>query len=631
MAGAVLCLAFPTLASGGVEDAVRCQTGRFLIPDVVLLAGPGAPEMDELYIRKVNGIMVASISSGSCPLGEAKMKTRRRFTKVTARFEGCRDVPGRVVVKGKIASPDCDTLEGRMRAPGAYTKRNRRTDFNAVRAPSLVGPDGLAIDSAGGTFTNVTDDAQLTVPPGAFRGTEVATVAVMEVAADDVARIQTLLGVALPAGLTMHESFQVFLGVLDAAPHTSVTSSVADGGASPTGTLIHTLIEPSFVAGMTGARSPALLFDGAVTHSGGRFETRISPQSFGSPPGLSSIVEIPAATPVCFIDGTVRDDNGAPVSGAMVSVSSLPGLEARATDGGFYRSVVTQGVSTVTATSSTAEGSTTVDCNPGLSQRVAGVNVVVEAPGSDVPVVDITDPAADESISATTRTISGTVSDSSIDRVTVLTQSGASPDTFTQTAEVSGGEFSTKVILTPGRENTVIAMATGAQGTGSDSVVIDVTGSAAEDLRFTMTWDTAGTDIDLHVRTPGANGIPDTVDGDTIYFSNSSSGGGTLDVDDTTGFGPENIVFSLGAAQTGTYAVAAHYWNGAPKETEVTVSVFLGGFLIGSFTDVLSQDDPQTPLAGRDADAVFNIATVGYPGGLIGAPADQSVFINGPD
>ena len=613
---------------------VACPPARYFIPAISLVAGPSASTTDEILIREVSGILVASIRSGGCPLAEAKLKAKPAFTKLTTRFLGCRDVPGPVIVKARISAPACDAVVGRVKAPKALLRAERAKDFAGVLAPSLQGPSGIVVDSAGGSYTNPDDGSRITVPPGALSGGQSATVSVVAVAPSQVADIEELLGVSLPLGLESVESWQVILGATDPAPRSSVAASAPDDGATLPGTLIHTLLEPSFVDGVMDGRSPRLVYDGEVTQAAGRYEVRVSPQNFGSPPGLSRVVHLPELMPTCFIDGVVRDSNGSPAPGGTVSVSSLPGLEARASAAGFYRAVVVAGANTVTAAGRTATGSTAVLCDPDLGERVAGVNVVIGAPPSaDVPIVDIVDPAANESVAETVRTITGTVSDESIDRVTIVTQSGDFADAFTQTAAVTNGTFSAVVILSPGRDNTVIAIATSPTSrlSGSDSVVIGVTGSTGEDLRFTMTWDTNGTDVDLHVRIPGANGIADTADGDTIYWTNRSAGGGTLDVDDTDGFGPENIVFPLGAGQAGTYAFAAHYWRGAPVATTVTVSVFVKGLLAGSFTKVLTADDPATPLAEQDPDAVFNIGTVVLPAGSLGPPADQSVFIDGPE
>ena len=63
-------------------------------------------------------------------------------------------------------------------------------------------------------------------------------------------------------------------------------------------------------------------------------------------------------------------------------------------------------------------------------------------------------------------------------------------------------------------------------------------------LRFTLTWDRAG-DVDLHVVPPG---------GAEIYYGARSQQGGTLDRDDTTGTGPENVFWAT-SPPSGSYLV----------------------------------------------------------------------------
>jgi hypothetical protein len=609
---------------------VACPPSRYLIPQPLVL-GPNAPATDELNIREVQGIRVASINSGGCPLGALKMRVKKKFTKVTAKFNGCTAVAGPVILKANIAAPECRAITGVVKAKKARPPSPRSTRFSGTKGPNFVGPAGSVFGTIGGTYDNPDDGTRVVVPPGAFSGN--ATVGVFTPPDDEIALMDQVLGVSPPPGVTFLQSLQVLVGPNDPAPKSSLIASIPAAGPA-TGTLIHTLAEPTFVNGFVDSRAPRLVYDGEVTEAGGRYEMRISSQSFGSPPGLSRIAEIPPDRPTCFIDGVVSDSNGGPAPFALVGASSLPGLVARANAVGFYRAVVTQGANTVTATNDAGSGSTDVTCDAGTSPRITGVNIVVSVPPvAGVPAVDITDPAVDETIGTSIRVVEGTVSPSSISTVTVVSQSGDFADVFTQTAPVTNGIFSATVILSPGRENTIVVIATdGETGlSGADSVVVTVTGAAGEDLRFTMTWDTNATDIDLHVRVPGANGIADASDGDTIYFTNRSDSGGTLDVDDTNGFGPENTVFPLGVGPAGTYAFAAHYWSGGPTPTTVTVSVFVDGFLRGSFTRVLTSSDTGTPLALQNPQSVFNIGTITLPGGEIGPAANQSVFVDGPN
>lgn len=71
-------------------------------------------------------------------------------------------------------------------------------------------------------------------------------------------------------------------------------------------------------------------------------------------------------------------------------------------------------------------------------------------------------------------------------------------------------------------------------------------------VQFTLTWDQA-VDLDLHVSEPG---------GETInYMNRTSASGGRLDVDDTEGYGPENIYWPQGVAPRGRYQPAIFYYS----------------------------------------------------------------------
>ncbi len=69
--------------------------------------------------------------------------------------------------------------------------------------------------------------------------------------------------------------------------------------------------------------------------------------------------------------------------------------------------------------------------------------------------------------------------------------------------------------------------------------------------QFTLTWDTK-TDLDLHVIEPG---------GKEVYWEQRNGGkGGSMDVDDVDGFGPENIFWPEGPP--GTYKWFVQYYGG---------------------------------------------------------------------
>lgn len=92
---------------------------------------------------------------------------------------------------------------------------------------------------------------------------------------------------------------------------------------------------------------------------------------------------------------------------------------------------------------------------------------------------------------------------------------------------------------------------------------------AAVKLRVLLNWDTNGTDLDLHIVTPS---------GQHAYYGNRViQGGGALDVDVTTGYGPE--IFSHPAPEKGEYLVFVNYYGGAAAQdmaadiTTATISV----------------------------------------------------------
>jgi len=85
------------------------------------------------------------------------------------------------------------------------------------------------------------------------------------------------------------------------------------------------------------------------------------------------------------------------------------------------------------------------------------------------------------------------------------------------------------------------------------------------DVKVTLTWENEA-DLDLWVTDPS---------GERIGWSHrGSASGGQLDVDDTDGFGPENIFWPFGGAPRGLYKVEVNHYSGpAPVSFDVFMQV----------------------------------------------------------
>ncbi|AZU54770.1 DUF2135 domain-containing protein [Ralstonia pseudosolanacearum] len=81
-------------------------------------------------------------------------------------------------------------------------------------------------------------------------------------------------------------------------------------------------------------------------------------------------------------------------------------------------------------------------------------------------------------------------------------------------------------------------------------------------LRVVLSWDTDGTDLDLHVISP---------DGQHAWYGNRvTANGGALDVDVTTGYGPE--IYSNPAPSPGTYLVYVNYYGSGNDSSIITTA-----------------------------------------------------------
>ncbi|WP_395699471.1 YfaP family protein [Aquabacterium sp.] len=81
-------------------------------------------------------------------------------------------------------------------------------------------------------------------------------------------------------------------------------------------------------------------------------------------------------------------------------------------------------------------------------------------------------------------------------------------------------------------------------------------------LRVVLSWDSDNTDLDLHVVSP---------DGQHVFYGNRvAPNGGALDVDVTTGFGPE--IFAHPAPPAGTWHVYVNYYGAGERRDVITVA-----------------------------------------------------------
>lgn len=114
------------------------------------------------------------------------------------------------------------------------------------------------------------------------------------------------------------------------------------------------------------------------------------------------------------------------------------------------------------------------------------------------------------------------------------------------------------------------------------------------DIKITLTWNTTS-DLDLWVIEPS---------GEKIYFEHQySATGGQLDLDDTDGFGPENVFWPVDSAPFGSYKVQVHFYGGQDSERPATYQVTIVNFgKIRNFSGVLTFNQVVT-VSEFEADA----------------------------
>ena len=149
-----------------------------------------------------------------------------------------------------------------------------------------------------------------------------------------------------------------------------------------------------------------------------------------------------------------------------------------------------------------------------------------------------------------------------------------------------------------------------------DSCDLTVFAVPRDALHIQLVWDKDQTDVDLHFLNPTGAANPWASTGwfnspnDNYYADRNPSWGvaGTtddprLDLDDTNGFGPENI--NLSRPQTGTFRVGVHYYcDDRVGASVATVRIFCNGALSNEFGPM------RLPASGF----FWEVANIAWPG-----------------
>jgi uncharacterized protein YfaP (DUF2135 family) len=119
----------------------------------------------------------------------------------------------------------------------------------------------------------------------------------------------------------------------------------------------------------------------------------------------------------------------------------------------------------------------------------------------------------------------------------------------------SSGYLNYRAVLVPGQNKFKIRAVNALGETISDELTIVFAASFL--FRVTLTWNQGGgSDIDLYTKDPS---------GDVSYYSGKVINSGSLDVDNTSGYGPENFTCNWdsgsGSPEVGSYQVGVNYYS----------------------------------------------------------------------
>lgn len=190
--------------------------------------------------------------------------------------------------------------------------------------------------------------------------------------------------------------------------------------------------------------------------------------------------------------------------------------------------------------------------------------------GGDIYNIDIAGLRNGQRVSERTQIISGVIPESiapNVDhgRIHLVNQLTGDSGEARLMNVAPGGRFAQEIVLARG-ENTIWVDFEDANNNviGRTERITITADIPVMDIKVVLTWDSK-TDLDLHVIDPNGE--------DCYFFHKRTEIGGSLDVDDVDGYGPET--FTLENAIPGDYTVEVVAFSLAGQTANATVKVFL--------------------------------------------------------
>ncbi len=266
--------------------------------------------------------------------------------------------------------------------------------------------------------------------------------------------------------------------------------------------------------------------------------------------GNSIVVNIPAGPSVI---GLVRDTEDKPLPNINVATSDGTKTWTAKTDsnGRFQLVDITPGQRVV---SFSARGFSTHLEQALVGWNVHALDIVLPAYVGDVTQPPVIDPfeynQSETDVTNGLANITGRVMNLDGPKI-ILIQNGQENLLEVDTS----GYLNYRAVLVPGQNKFKIRAVNALGETISEELTIVF--AATFLFRVTLTWNQGGgSDIDLYTKDPS---------GDVSYYSNKGINSGSLDVDNTSGYGPENFTCNWdagsGSPEVGSYQVGVNYYS----------------------------------------------------------------------